>query len=342
MIMLFFLILMTFSSAQAHLCFSYLNPSVEFTFKDWPTADKYKKLNADIEDTLEKNSVASLVSLYNSFKEGYHERYNAHLESLLKNYPALNFDSLKLKKAMSDFYKIEQKVLTQFKAKILQFPAKKRMQYLRRQNLKKLKELNILLDALMGINTDSIHKQILLDLGEGDGLDPELKRSKYGDEEIWFDKNGEQQTSWSELINLVEAMDLEDGQLVADLGSGTGRLGLLIGLLRPNVSFIGLELVDIRVKWANSAARSNGFLNVHFKTENLADPNLQLPEADHFYLFNPTIPETSDILAEKLTRLSLSHPFRIYIYGGFSSSNFTKSFRSDDEPGQSFLIYTVR
>lgn len=332
-------VLMGSTSVSANICNIYLNPKIDFPFNDWPTAVKYRQFDEDIDDTLEKNSVASLISLYHAFRDGYHERYNLHLEELIRRYPVLNTDYVQLKKAMADFYKIEQKVLALVRKKILSFPSKKRMQFLRRQNLKKLKELDLLMDALMGLDTEKIAKQILNRLGDGTKINLDLQRQNYGNEEIWFDMDGEQQTSWSQLIELVELMDLAEGQLVSDLGSGLGRLGLLIGLLRPDVKFVGFELIDVRVDWANSAARSNGFRNVSFQTENLANDNLRLPQADHFYLFNPTSPSTSESLANVLLELSLKRSFKVYIRGGFLSLNFRNHFRQMFQPVSGFYVY---
>lgn len=335
----FILVLMGITTLSANICNIYLNPKIGFPFNDWPTSNQYRRFDEDLDDTLEKNSVASVISLYHAFRDGYHERYNLHLEELVRRYPVLNSDYIQLKKALADFYKIEQKVLVQVRKKLLMFPSKKRIQYLRRQSMKKLKELDLLMDALMGLDTEKIANQILTRLGDGKNINPDLQKQNYGNEEIWFDRDGEQQTSWSQLIELVELMDLEEGQMVSDLGSGIGRLGLLLGLLRPDIKFVGFELVDIRVQWANSAARSNGFRNVSFQTENLANASLKLPLADHFYLFNPTSPKTSERLASALDKLSQEQSFKVYIRGDFLSLSFRNHFRQLSQPVSGFYMY---
>ncbi len=183
-----------------------------------------------------------------------------------------------------------------------------------------------LIDALAGLRVPELDEK----LKHLDNL--RIKEKYYGDEEIWYSPNAGQQTSWSELLKVVERMKLpwSRSEGVADLGSGLGRLGILIGALFPHIPFTGIEIVGARVQNANRAARDFRFENVRYVTANLADPGIELPLAEHIYMYNPTTPRTSEIVTKKLLELSKRIRFHVYLLSIFKSSKFEDYFEQVD------------
>ena len=180
---------------------------------------------------------------------------------------------------------------------------------------------NRLLDALFGLRIAEMDNLLKDTIGNSD-----RRRELFGDEEIWYAPGGGQQTDWLALKAHIEDMNLRPGDHVVDIGSGIGRLGLLLGFLRPDVQFTGLELIPERVRYAQQAANALGFANVTYITTNLAEENIPLPLADHYYLFNPTNRETSDIVTQKLLRAKESKKFRVHFHTGFASQIFHQHF----------------
>lgn len=225
----------------------------------------------------------------------------------------------------------EDAVINEIKAALISRPAFERLSYLRGLTRNAfIKHLDIL-DSLFGLKIKEMDDTLKAEL-EPNGTPAKSKRSeKYGDEEIWYAPGGGQQSSWGDLLEAVDEMNLKSGELVSDLGSGIGRLGLLIGLMRPDVSFVGLEIVDERVKYATQAATELGFSNVKYYTANLSDPLLDLPQADHFYMYNPTNRRTSEIVTEKLVKLSESKKFRVYLLSYLQSASFGTFFKQVKE-----------
>lgn len=224
------------NKAKAQSCEGYLEPALDLPFEHWPIADRYKELSTQIEAIKTDPTVAQFVSLYREFVAGYHERYNLQLEALAKAYPELDDDIFALRKSLGPFYKIEQKVLARFQTELLKLPAKKRMQYLKRQSHKKLVQLEHILSALMGLEQSS----------DDNKLNP-----------------------WSSHLKVIENIELKPGDTVAELGLNAGRFGLLLGLIHPEVIFFGFELNTEAQITASEAARKNGFINTKFSTETL-------------------------------------------------------------------------
>lgn len=80
---------------------------------------------------------------------------------------------------------------------------------------------------------------------------------------------------------------LQDGELFVDIGAGSGQPGLILGAARPGVKFLGLEVIEEKVKYANGLAKRFGLDNVEFIQQDLSDIHFNIPSAKYYYLFNP-------------------------------------------------------
>lgn len=119
---------------------------------------------------------------------------------------------------------------------------------------------------------------------------------------FWFSR-------YSILVQVLNRMQREKVNHVADLGCGTGRLGLLIGFLYPQMQFTGAELHQGRVTAAQEAARRWGLEGrVRFVQQDLLDPKLPLPDAEGYYIYGPT--NSYQINQKIIDRLmGTPHPF---------------------------------
>lgn len=271
-----------------------------------------------------KRSMEQLAQIYFSFKSKSQERYNDYAEKLAAKYPDYwrNSQTEQFRSGIKRFFDREKKYLDTVTKLILERPSEERIGFLRGLSKDQLIELGELLDTYLGLDIVRMDRDIDLTLKE----DREFKDNRYGNEKIWYAPRAGQQTPWRDVFEVVDSMNLQSGQTVTDLGSGVGRLGLAIGLLRPDVNFVGLELVGPRVAYANAAARGNGFSNVKFVEANLADSSVELPQADHIYMFNPTNRATSEILTGRLVELSKVKNFKVYLLTGFDSPSFERNF----------------
>lgn len=95
------------------------------------------------------------------------------------------------------------------------------------------------------------------------------------------------QSSYATTLLALRYLNLAKGSKFIDLGSGYGRVGLVLGLMRPDIQFVGYEFVKERVDIANKAAVRLGLdKNVRFITQDLAAADFKIPQADNYYIFD--------------------------------------------------------
>lgn len=112
------------------------------------------------------------------------------------------------------------------------------------------------------------------------------------------------QSSYSTLLNALREINPAQGTRFIDLGSGYGRAGLVIGLLRPDIDFIGYEYVPHRVDIANSSVKNLDMQShVHFYTQDLASLDFKVPEADIYYMYDPFTKETYKYVLDQLQEI---------------------------------------
>lgn len=124
------------------------------------------------------------------------------------------------------------------------------------------------------------------------------------------------QTPYSTLIQYLDVLQPPSGAHVVDLGAGYGRLGFVIGLLRPDLYFTGIEYVGARVAVAQQCVDKLQLgEHVRFIEQDLKDSQFEIPAADLYYLYDPFTEETYRIVAAQLKKLSRETAFMLFCKG---------------------------
>jgi len=119
-------------------------------------------------------------------------------------------------------------------------------------------------------------------------LDKNVKQELHETERLYEGAGVGVQSGCSTVLTALRHLELKPGARFIDLGSGYGRVGLLVGLLHPEVLFTGYEFVKERVGLGNQAAENLGMLShVRFLTQDLSSADFQIPEAEVYYLYDP-------------------------------------------------------
>jgi hypothetical protein len=124
------------------------------------------------------------------------------------------------------------------------------------------------------------------------------------------------QSSFTTIIVALEALAPPPNASFIDLGSGYGRVGLVVGLLRPDIDFTGFEFVEHRVAVSiASTVRCGLSTHVHFKTQDLSAPDFKIPVADVYYLFDPFSRETYEHVFAQIVEIGSTRDVAVLTKG---------------------------
>lgn len=121
------------------------------------------------------------------------------------------------------------------------------------------------------------------------------------------------QTSYSSILLALDRAKIRNGASVVDLGSGYGRVGFVIGLLRPDISFTGYEYVNHRVVDSKAVCKRMGLGKVDFETRDLSA--FELPRVDVYYMYDPFSKETYAYVLNQLIAYGSEQPVTIITKG---------------------------
>lgn len=133
------------------------------------------------------------------------------------------------------------------------------------------------LDRILGLNERMVKSELF-----GKNL-----KLLYRNEDIYLELDPEDLfTPYRVLSDISQKLHLKEGAQLVDLGSGLGRVGIVLGLLNPKLKFLGIELMQERHKQALKAAKKLQLSHrIRFNCSDLS--RTQIPPADYYYLFNP-------------------------------------------------------
>ena len=124
------------------------------------------------------------------------------------------------------------------------------------------------------------------------------------------------QTSYSTLFIVLDELAPCKGASFIDLGSGYGRAGMVVGLLRPDMKFIGYEYVEHRVDSSNRCAENLGLgEKVQFLKQDLSLADFSIPAADIYYLYDPFSEMTYQYVFSQLKEIGKNRTISVVTKG---------------------------
>lgn len=133
------------------------------------------------------------------------------------------------------------------------------------------------LDRILGLNERKVKTELF-----GQNI-----RAIYRNEDVYLELDPEDLfTPYRVLAQISKQLKFKSADTLVDLGSGLGRVGIVMGLLNPKLKFIGIELMKERHLQAQKAAKNLGLSKkVVFECGDLS--KIKIPQAKTYYLFNP-------------------------------------------------------
>lgn len=141
--------------------------------------------------------------------------------------------------------------------------------------------------------------------------------TKIDEAERLFEGAGEGvQSGYSTVSAVLDRLNLNSGDRIIDLGSGYGRVGLIVGLLRPDLKFLGYEYVRHRVDISRATTKKFALEDhVRFLEQDLSLKSFRIPEAEVYYLYDPFSEDTYKYIVSQLVDLSRKRPVVIVTKG---------------------------
>lgn len=176
------------------------------------------------------------------------------------------------------------------------------------------------LDTVLGFHLYEVNRAVSDSIQTSNGTP-----ARFGQERVWQGYDSMPQTGWLELREMMAGLDLKPGQTVVDLGAGFGRLGMLLGLLYPEVSFIGYEIVPERVEESKRVQKILGLSKskVQFIPVDMSLASFKPAMADIYYAWYPVSETTGEKLFRDLKEISITRPFRLVLLSGFAAKDFS-------------------
>lgn len=135
--------------------------------------------------------------------------------------------------------------------------------------------------------------------------DQDMKTDLQNTERLYEGAGVGVQSGYSTVLTALRYLNPQKNARLIDLGSGYGRVGLVVGLLRPDVDFIGYEYVQHRVDISNTTSHNLSIAeHVRFLTQDLSAKKFQIPEADIYYLYDPFSEDTYKHVLSQLINIS--------------------------------------
>ncbi|MBX3023187.1 MAG: class I SAM-dependent methyltransferase [Bdellovibrionales bacterium] len=122
-------------------------------------------------------------------------------------------------------------------------------------------------------------------------------------------------TPVSDLRRLEDIILFRPDERIVDLGSGHGAPAFYFATRYPETEWLGLELVDAKVRGANRVAEFLDLRNVRFEQADLGSPQFHLPSADTYYLLNSVPPEILHRLLLQMHEVAKTRRIRIVALG---------------------------
>ena len=135
-------------------------------------------------------------------------------------------------------------------------------------------------------------------------------------QQFWFGLDLQSlQTPYSEIVEMVQHLNPQPGQLWVDLGAGYGRIGIVLGFLCPLVQFLGFEIVRERVNESNRVFQEWKLNLAKMKQDDISTEFFSIGFADLYFIYDFGSKKDVYQVLEKLKIIAKTQPIRIIARG---------------------------
>lgn len=123
------------------------------------------------------------------------------------------------------------------------------------------------------------------------------------------------QTPYSEMVAMIKELSPQPGEKWVDLGAAYGRMGVVLGILKPLVYFVGYEYVPERVSEGNRIFSDWKLPQAKMHKADLSDSRFELEQADVYFLYDFGSKEDVYSILEQLRQRALNKSIKVIARG---------------------------
>lgn len=128
------------------------------------------------------------------------------------------------------------------------------------------------------------------------------------------------QSGYSSILTALTHLAPKAGASFVDLGSGYGRIGMVVGLMRPDILFKGYEYVEHRVACSNYSSKMFDLQeHIQFHKQDLSSNIFKIPQADIYYMYDPFNESTYNYVLNQLVNIGRQQNITIATKGNAKS-----------------------
>jgi hypothetical protein len=136
------------------------------------------------------------------------------------------------------------------------------------------------------------------------------------EKELWLGLDLQSlQTPYSEIFQMIQIIKPAENQKWIDLGAAYGRIGLVLGLLNPNIQFIGYEYIQERTDEANRIYQLWKIQQAQIITADISSSEFILENADVYFIYDFGSQKDIYIILEKLRVIAQTQPIQLIARG---------------------------
>jgi hypothetical protein len=190
-----------------------------------------------------------------------------------------------------------------------------------------------LIDQFLGFNCESVELSLI-----------SQKSNQFSSKKMWIGLDTQSfQTPYSEIYEMIKLLNPKDDEHWVDLGAAYGRMGIVLALVSPNVTFSGYECVSERVVEGNRIISKWSLKNIELKLIDIATQEFNLETADLYFIYDFGSRDDIYYILEKLRVLAGKKSIRVIARGRGVRQWIMQDFPwlSAMTPPQHFLNWSV-
>lgn len=136
-----------------------------------------------------------------------------------------------------------------------------------------------IIDYLLGLESKDIENKLVFDKKEN-------PRQTYNVLSTWIGLHHQTlQTPYHDILQIGQTLLPLKPKLIVDFGAAYGRIGFVLNTILPETEFLGLEIVEERIKEGNRILKEYNKKNVQLISKDILSKNFEIPKADIYFIY---------------------------------------------------------